>query len=288
MYISDPESSDSQTTSVLIEWRGAFTTGTRIDARARLDYLVEILQKLSAEKVTNGSGILPCIGWTSTTPTMERIGLIFKQPDGRAHPPISLYKRILSDTRKPEPTAPSLGVRFRLALTLARLFGNFMAIGCLHRGVRSHNILFFHDENLSKSYLAGFVESRSEEMDVLSSLINTNSNDYNLYRPFVRPNLPGERPESRNGGLNDDLYDLGVVLLEIGLWKPVHVLQRRAGLEQLHNEVIPRMVDTLSYRTGDIYRDAVSKCLDARKKSPDDSRVEYAVAVVEQLARCCA
>jgi hypothetical protein len=282
---------DYQIVQVLIEWRGPFRMVSGTGPRERLDSLVRMLHSMADECEINSRettdvarinlGVLPSIGWTVSDPlpAARSIGMVFKTPNNTSRMPVSLFERIEKDTLSKPPKAPALGVRFRLALTLAKLYGNVLAVGCLHRGVRSHNVIFFHDEHLSAPYLTGFVESRPEESEQLSSLINEEAGSYELYRP------PGTA--SKNG-IQDDMYGLGVMLLEIGLWKTASRIQGRAGLQELHEQIIPHNVSKLSYRAGNIYRDAVLKCLDNVHQQSDEARIDYAGAVIAQLARCCA
>jgi hypothetical protein len=246
--------------------------------RPRLNGLVSILQKM-AEMEANGSklsfGVLSCIGWTlPRAASMDSIGFVFQTPRNISTAPVSLYERMHTDVQAKPPTARSLGIRFRLAQKLVKIFALVLAVKCLHRGVRSHNILFFQDNSLEE----------------VSSLIDDEKGDYELYRPLTH----GVTRQGNGSGAPDtmrlqhDLYGLGVILLEIGLWKTANAMRGRAGLRDFHQEIIPQYVEQLSYRVGDCYRDAVHKCLHSINQGADEAGLEYAAAVAETLARCSA
>lgn len=264
-------------------------------ARPRLNGLVSILKEMSETSHSMPSltfGILSCIGWTlPRANSMDSIGFVFQAPRNIAKPPISLCERIISDLTKKPPKAPALGVRFRLAQKLASIFASMIAVNCLHRGVRSHNILLFNDEELQNPYLAGFIEARADaKQEKLSSLIIDEKGDYDLYRPLDEavPHQNTDTGYANTLTVQHDLYGLGVILLEIGLWGNVGNLRGRAGLRELHRKIIPHYVDQLSYRTGTYYRDAVLSCLNSIHQATDEAKLEYATGVVEKLARCSA
>jgi hypothetical protein len=262
--------------------------------RPRLNGLVSILQKM-AEMEANGSklsfGVLSCIGWTlPRAASMDSIGFVFQTPRNISTAPVSLYERMHTDVQAKPPTARSLGIRFRLAQKLVKIFALVLAVKCLHRGVRSHNILFFQDNSLEDPHLAGFIESRADQASQVSSLIDDEKGDYELYRPLTH----GVKRQGNGSGAPDtmrlqhDLYGLGVILLEIGLWKTANAMRGRAGLRDFHQEIIPQYVEQLSYRVGDCYHDAVHKCLHSINQGADEAGLEYAAAVAETLARCSA
>jgi hypothetical protein len=153
--------------------------------------------------------------------------------------------------------------------------------------VRSHNIIFFSAEELDSPYLVGFTEARVDQSSEMSAL---EKGDYDLYRPYQdsASAKSADKTLPKDLYVQHDLYGLGIVLLEIGLWRTVDSLRGRKGLADLHQKLIPQYVAQLSYRTGNYYRDAVLQCLGSVREGADESRMEYVARVVEQLARCSA
>jgi hypothetical protein len=158
--------------------------------------------------------------------SMKRCGLFFTLSSIGAHDLESVWtlQRIISPAergRKPSAfKTPLLEDRFKLALSLATALGKLHSVGWYHQGLQSRNVcLVLHNPgnehsvvSFDKPFLFGFTKSRAieekisyEDGDVLG----------NLYR---HPDRWEPKPSKRHDALHD-LYSLGVVLLEIGLWK---------------------------------------------------------------------
>lgn len=101
-------------------------------------------------------------------------------------------------------------------------------------------------------------------------------------------------------------YSLGLVLLELGLWKPLSAMLARPESEEqafaqvegsadLNRYLVDRKVPLLGQRMGKRYRDAVSFCLsvelDAEQKPSGEYRqadvqTEFERRVIQPLSRC--
>ena len=124
---------------------------------------------------------------------------------------------------------PDLEERFLLARQLAMALSQFHAVGWVHKSFRSNNILFFppdhslgqeNQTSLEDPYLSGWEYSRPASE--FSSRLNDNDElEANIYRHPDQWGLPTVRFNKFH-----DIYSLGVVLLEIGLWKPALSLHR--------------------------------------------------------------
>ena len=155
---------------------------------------------------------------------------------------------------------PTLGERFRLARALAETLFNFHSVDWLHKSIRSDNILLFRGMksfNFSEPYLFGFEFSRAEgdqsTTDNDDSLIN------NLYRHPRRQGLPDAR-----FSILHDIYALGVVLLEVGIWRPLSGFDDFSSMapDDIKNSLIEHANVRLPHYMGQDYADAVVKCLD--------------------------
>ncbi|KAI0378059.1 hypothetical protein F5Y04DRAFT_262847 [Hypomontagnella monticulosa] len=309
---------------ILVEWRGPFLGGAlpRPVAERRLDRLCELLQAMHeaerdeelGHRQVDGVGPmvsfaqLPCVGWTLASElSLTRIGLVFRYP--LSHPqmlPSSLYDRISASRRLRVPVPP-LGQRFELALGVASAVANIIAVGWLHRAIRSENMLSFGvgDAAVSRLYLVGFSYARPGE-DSMSEFSDLPQGKYwALYRPpearygdaglsddenddTSSPVLPSA-PSAPTASPSDDLYGLGIVLLEIGHWTTAQRMSRAKDIDgDAHAFVkreLPAQVEKLAARCGTIYQDVVRKCLDPAYWSQDDV-MDHLASVLESLKLC--
>ena len=224
---------------------------------------------------------------------------------------------------------PPLGLRFDIARGLVLALGNLISVGWIHKELRSHNVLFFgkyHSGSpLSKPYLSGYTYARpTHEMprDV-SSLVA--SPEYALYRPtkdvlanfqtrMASIDATGDN-DAVNGASSDDsgeeklstdkmpiktdtawrtsaldIYGLGIVLLEIGLWRTIQSLQSRSmSQEHFVKYELDGIVQSLSYRTGDLYCGVVRQSLNFGNWAENRAQeTEFFGRVIEDLALCSA
>ncbi|KAI1379828.1 hypothetical protein F4677DRAFT_295970 [Hypoxylon crocopeplum] len=307
---------------VLVEWRGPFLGGAlpRPVAERRLDQLCELLQAMHEAERDEELGYrqvggvgpmvnfaqLPCVGWTLASElSLTRIGLVFRYPP--SHPqmlPSSLCDRISASRRLRAPVPP-LGQRFELALGVASAVANIITVGWLHRAIRSENMLSFGAGHaaVSKLYLVGFSYARPGEDSISEFSDLPQGKDWALYRPpearygdaslsddddTSSPVLPSA-PSATTASPSDDLYGLGVVLLEIGHWTTAQRMSRAKGIDgDAHAFVkreLPAQVEKLAARCGTIYQDVVRKCLDPAYWSQDDV-VDHLASILESLKLC--
>ena len=95
-----------------------------------------------------------------------------------------------------------------------------------------------------------------------------------------------------------DYYSLGMVLLEIGHWKPLNQITAKiiGSPEDVLSRLREKHVPELGFTMGATYRDVVDACLSGDFGKPDivdeDSNFSvgvtlgFAETVVEQLAKC--
>jgi hypothetical protein len=136
--------------------------------------------------------------------------------------PVSLYDILVaaqgSSCSFPLPT---LSQRFHIAQKLAISVLELQNARWLHKDINSKNVLFFHDSsgtlNFEKPYIAGFEFARAESFKAISA--ERDKEEFTFYwHPALRPDLgdKGTRPQYLAGF---DVYSLGLVLLDIALWR---------------------------------------------------------------------
>lgn len=209
--------------------------------------------------------LLPCRGF-SRIPGRCAIALVFQFPSGCFSPPTPL-RHMLDTTKMSE--KPSLEARLRLALTLAVALFQFHTVGWVHKSFRSSNILFFPGETptpltLENPYLVGFEYAREDAGFSDNPVYTDIATD--IYR---HPQTWGK--PTTNFQKMHDIYSLGVVLLEIGLWQPVAALEKtqfrdlvyadRFDVQELFQTEAARR---LPFGLGSAYAEVVRKCLTGR------------------------
>ncbi|KAJ4213184.1 hypothetical protein NW759_011028 [Fusarium solani] len=163
--------------------------------------------------------------------------------------------------------------RFHVAQTIARAIGAFHSDGWLHKSIRSHAIKFFFLEDDDKCdfanpYLTDFEFSRpvAGMTRLAPGAVDV---DHEVYRHPDRHGSP-----STNFNMTHDIYSLGVVLLEIGLWQTARqiyddIVKYELGGDAakvtaltIKNAFLQDAKERLAHRMGSAYQEAVVACLD--------------------------
>ena len=161
---------------------------------------------------------------------------------------------------------PTLGQRFCIARSLAETLFQFHTVGWLHKSVRSENILLFSSDQqieYSRPYLVGFEFSR----DVLdrSNIEQDGLLKHNIYRHPDRQGLPSDEKDiDRPFNLLYDIYALGVVLLEVGLWRGAMGYENWNPMmpaDEIQQSLEEHARQRLPHYMGQAYTDMVVACL---------------------------
>ena len=216
-------------------------------------------------------------------------GLILQYPDGRTTPPRSLLDILLTPRSRTHGIKPPLEIRMNLALTLAVALFQFHAVKWVHKSVRSDNIIFFprdHDSSLldiiSEPWLIGFEYAREDFGFSDNPIGSPFDPSKDLYRHPDTWGLPTVRFAKKY-----DIYSLGVVLLEVGLWQSIRQLEQNGFKHAVYDDrfdirrlFIQKAKETLPFFTGTCYADLTARCLAG---SFDDGAETGAVDTAEQF-----
>ncbi|KAH6891537.1 hypothetical protein B0T10DRAFT_547824 [Thelonectria olida] len=281
---------------VLVEWRPLpFEFEHRDRALARLETTSNLLQiPRSAAMHT-----LDCPGYVvdrSSGPTWLA-ALVYRYPQDAAREAPQSLLRLLQDSEDSRGRYhPSLDDRYALALALAETVFRLHMSGWLHRCIGAHNVLFFGKEgggknaHLREPYLTGFEFSR-EEGERLATETVIEGAGVNRYRH------PGCQGPFRAGFRKvHDLYSLGMVLLEIGLWKPFDrppQYKLTSSSSENRDRIVEKCLNGyLAHYVGNKYQSVVRTCLtgDFSCGVSDDAAFQRHVydVVVEPLKRLVA
>ncbi|KIN01981.1 hypothetical protein OIDMADRAFT_53499 [Oidiodendron maius Zn] len=274
--------STTSTEDVLIEWAeyDKEDFDNRFHQTRRIDDLARILH--SAADRHPDLHTINCLGYTDDS-ISSRYGVVYRAP----HPSCSTLNSLISSN---DLRTPDLSDRFKLAHTLAVALWSLHSLDWLHKSFASSNILFFPSAfsasatratavaasvpDISSPYLLGFDTSRPDHMGELSVASKT-CTATELHRHPNSLNGMARKPYCRSY----DIYSLGLVLLEIGLWKALQVYHRPHYSAQkfLDRVVIQNLVPNLGSKTGRIYKELVERCLAA----PEDLTTQQAGQLME-------
>ncbi|KAL8703347.1 MAG: hypothetical protein Q9201_003459 [Fulgogasparrea decipioides] len=300
--------SGSSSKRVMIEWR-EYDNRWQGDHGAQLFATMDALVNLLDPSVTPREGavserIVSCCGYFHE-PRNYRFGFIYPIHTVTTLNDANLFSlnniMRMTDPYIPElehTLRPNLGAIFTVAASLSSCLHALHAAGWVHKSLSSHHLLVFAPspslvhEHVASVVLAGFHDSRPEA----SGYTLGPRDEYVHYR---HPLYTGEVPFRKSF----DYFGLGVVLLELGLWRPVSVLRSDhpeiASDEEFRSKLMLSYVPQLGERMGAVYRDAVAFCLDAERllenvtgtagNSPDgDGQELFRSRVMEPLSRCFA
>ncbi|KAL8937566.1 MAG: hypothetical protein Q9216_004363 [Gyalolechia sp. 2 TL-2023] len=260
---------------------------------ARLDSRINQLASLLSTSGSNSLGTLPFRGFVKE-PQNSRYAFIFDTPSGTNHTkPDSLHQMIESPNLG---RLWSLSDRFALAANLAKIMGTFHMFEWVFKGFQSKSVIFRNEVStnqpqLRKPFLAGFEYIRPVSGSTVGQPLDM-SEKTTLY---CHPDLQ-EEPNLEFGKIHD-LYSLGVVLLEVGLWMTARQLLQQARPPRpskprdIRDEYIKKANSKLPLRMGRPYTEAVVACLESRHKyqaiRPDDFLNVFDEEIVEKLSAKC-
>lgn len=224
------------------------------------------LQEIANLLATSGEkglfNVLKCGGYYHH-PTKLRSGLLYELPNdshGELERVTTLHDIVSSGT-----TTWCLGDRFHLAQGLATAIYELHSVVWLHRNVSASKIAFFYNntkDNIDPKsfFFVGFAQSRADR-DFTDSDGPAYGDEYYHHPEYLS--------QGQGYQMQHDYHALGILLLEIGLWKliPDALGGRPANLANIR-ELVPQ----LGWKTGSCYRDAVEVCLDGTLKGTSNSR----------------
>lgn len=297
---------------VVLEYTPVLDSSDNSNCVARRFQELATILRASPRNANAYVGAMELLGWFQD-PKQSRYGLVYKAPE------ISLYDTSLYQARSSVThgrqsenllsflqhgassdtlNVPSLEDRFRLAHNLASSLFHFHARGTTHRNINSNNIMFF----FNKAPASGQKHSQPWKEGVIRKpfLASFDQSDVDAYYAQQEPFISSiyRHPHTARGQRSAykssyDLYSLGVVLLEIGLWMPVSRFWKsrytRADFKVRLQSVY---IKKLSGKCGSIYTRVVERCLHAADESDQRtgqarSRTDFYWDVIKPLERCC-
>jgi len=200
--------------------------------------------------------------------------------------------KALEDVKSPK---PPLDVRVRYALEVATAVMFTHAAGLVHKSICPDNILILRSPTESDAlnkysvYLAGFDAARLRVLSAYSEQVAVSDPVLKVYQHPERQTDQGDGHVVRFG-IRHDMYSLGIVLLEIGAWKPLAQISkdlqkladgtsREYDSIRLQKKLIGIAGQSLAGLTGTMYADTVVCCLkdstSGKKKEREMREVFY-------------
>lgn len=286
---------------ILVEYRSyAPESPVPVEMDSRTHDLVDKLAKLLRQPKETVFRTPSCWGWARQM-QYNRVAFMFSIPEGCAPQPKSLY-HIFGSGSQP----PSLGQRFTLALQLARCISHLQLVKWVHKSFRSENVLFFPQAesssgstctaeeytDFSEPWVLGYEFSRPE------AYFSQGQSDRSPLRDVYRhPDRQG-RPTQPFNKVHD-IYALGVVLLEIGLWQQATSLEKSGFAnvrdpQAIKKQLLRHVEKRLASKMGEKYQQVVLTCLkngfDVKDDSKEDLKLQQAfrtkvINVLENAAK---
>ncbi|KAI9777742.1 MAG: hypothetical protein M1816_004597, partial [Peltula sp. TS41687] len=288
--------------------------GDRRTAKELQDRLESITSLLKEANHVTGRGSFRVLPY----PSAYNCGLVFEFPDSSTEQSFITLRSALEMTYNKREPPPPLEQRFQLAQALLTSVMNFHTVSWLQKSISSFNVACFHatDEPLlsgiANPFFLGFLYSRVDDDNAFTE----GPTDDPDHQGYQHPGYRGRERVGRNRGgvryqVEYDYDSLGLVLLEIGVWRPLNRMLKRSNTECEQSssdqsstselDCLLRYVEQLKYTMGSRYQRVVDTCLhgafvgssggldaqdDAEEKNRHVILRSFAGLVVERLAQC--
>ena len=306
-----------QDTPVLVDYYsedGATPRHGPLPSLQRFENLVLALQGFRQQPEHAYTGSLKILGWFAD-PNNSRYAFVYEIPRPPQlampsmirpfHPPQSLLSYLQHSGDTDSSNVPCLEDRFRLALNLVTNILHIHAKGLTHRNINSNNVVFLSEAapqsidskpwtegTIRKPFLVSWDQCAED-----ASISQPETLISSIYR---HPGISrGQRSAYR---AVHDVYSLGLVLLEVGLWIPLNKLWKtKYTRSDFKSRLQSIYAKRLGGKCGQGYMGAVEHCLRAvenghsahnstRLATQDQQptiHTDFYWNVLKPLERCC-
>ena len=225
---------------------------------ARIGALAELLHQKPKPKDFR---VLDCLGFVDSS-LNQGFEFVYHFPHAVDGEP-RLIPKTLKELLKAGVPEPALEERIGFAKALVASIHQLHAVDWLHRNISPVNILFFVLDTKKphikweEPYLVNFSHSRPDG-NVWFTDGPTPEQDYQ------HPEYLNEESSNSRIKKQYDYYSIGIVLLEVGLWRPlIDTLKHKGGSPvELRNTLIQQYLPALRRTVGKNYRNATRECLE--------------------------
>ncbi|KAL4958579.1 hypothetical protein BDW69DRAFT_153884 [Aspergillus filifer] len=270
-----PHNIKDSTVSILVEYTPMVldsTSNPPYPGDERLDNVHQTLEQLVQNARVSHLGLLNFLGYYIDRPN-SRYAFVYQMPID--YFPFLQNPTELLNGLKPKPLVsllqmgedhpvPSLETRFRLAYDLLMAVLQLRSQNLVHGNINSSNVLIF----------PGLTSSNQNELGLTNDLRRpylTSFAQFSGNNPSPEPLTQSmyRHPDDKRS-INDDaawaydLYSLGLVLMEIGLWTPIGRLWKLKYNNSIFKQRVESMyLKKLGPKCGSAYIHVVQLCLDA-------------------------
>lgn len=254
--------------------------------------LHELGGNLCKNRSLSWCGHLRLLGFT-VDPNGPRCGMVYGLPEGHDSKNLQHQRTLtslISNANTQDSAQPALEDRFRLAYNLALSVMGYFSQGETHQYINSSNIILIgsndqmHRSNSPKEMRSPYLLQSCQ--DFVSRLQEEEPFAASIYRHPEHDIHAAETVPAY------DIYSLGLLLLEIGLWIPLSKLWKPKYNRAIFMERVQRIYSQkLSPKCGSKYMRVVQKCLQAPAELQYRNNYEDAGAFLIQIAKdlqqCC-
>ena len=286
---------------IIIDWYEHDASNSQWETdfiRHRTEFLAGLL---NVNLQAMGLSVLHCVGYIQIKPNLTGFGFRLPREISPRDKPITLQDLLDQWTDKDRLEMPDLGERFDLARALVNTMFELSTMNWAKYCLLPRNILFWPREDgqgrweIRKPYLVGFHTTIFSQPGGYSKRRATRPDDDYFYRTRSLESMGG-RDNYVTG-----LYSLGVVLLDVGLWRSTSSLVKERGKERFAKPLTPIVLREAAHilrtQMGSRYTEAATACIAyVLKELPpvvqSDWRKDYLQyfqnKVVDVIAQCSA
>jgi hypothetical protein len=278
------------------------------------DDILQLGRLICDPRTPSRLGTMRCVGLSKNSDT-GYIAFVYALPEHLSSVPKPFGPKDW-DVRRPHQLStslryapmPPLGMRFDLARGLMKSVMLLHASGWLHKNIRPDSVMFFPPDRkpLTRSFidfthalLMGYGYSRLY-INPQDGAREGNQNKH-VTNPYQSKNITLDmyhHPDKRKDPMwryqhAYDIYSLGLVLFEIGLWTPLKLSLASQDNEDPKETLkkIQGLLPRLEGLCGEVYADVVGKCLKMETQTSEagsQRQREMTLRMYTDLGRCSA
>lgn len=256
--------------SVWIEWSSYSSNQPNTDkVNSMPEDRIRLLVDLLCDEMPAAFRSPYCLGYVTSNRQDDTtwFGIVFEKPSDDVSTQVVTLQKLFQYL-----PVPSLSARLSLCAAVAECIYTFHTVNWLHKGLRSEKIVFFSQQSsepdLEVPYVLGYELSRPNILDELTEKPRFNARE-DIYRhPFAQSSH-----STGNYHKSYDIYSLGILLIEIASWKPIHEFLGLTDLASAKPSVLLNVqrqlledgnsLHRMSSTLGNAYMEIVELCLRA-------------------------